>query len=186
MTSFRVVRSKATPLRLKNASVLTDRIRQLMEIIWKDSARVFVEEFSKDILVETGESVGSLEPLARFVGASLRFRAGPKDRKRRSLNPRTGVPTSRIRSFASGVQLGAKAFRFRFEKTKFVFTFSIPVYQLFLQDTGRVRLPDARAEGASVRALQKQREAAQKEFRRRIVPLIGEWLATGRVKTSGN
>ena len=116
----------------KSPKALDKATQELLEQLWKDSAGIFAKELAKEVLVETGESVGSLEPLARFTNVILKFRSAPKsDVKRPTLNPRTGKPQGGIRSFASGQAAGATAFSFNFRKNRFSFEFTIPVFQFF-------------------------------------------------------
>ena len=167
--------------RLKSRPI-TKALENLMQQLWKDGAGIFARELSAQVLVETGESVGSLEPLARYTNTLLQFRSAPKHLKypKYSLTLK-GAKTNQIRSFASGVEKGRTAFAFEFSKSKFSFIFAIPIFQFFLHDTGRARYPIASAVNASKRALAKQEAFIRREFQRRAGHLFRVWLTTGKI-----
>ena len=166
---------------------VTEAIQVTMESIWKESAAVFVSELSKDVLVETGESVGSLIPLARFTQATLTFRSPIKSNvKKPQLNPITGEPVKgTIRSAGSGNAKGEGAFGFEFSKNHYRFTFAIPVFQFFLHDSGLALNSKIGAVNATVRAHAAQRAFVSKEFHRRVGSLVHDWITTGSVRTIG-
>jgi len=154
--------------------------------IFLDSAKIFVEELSKDVLVETGESLGSLIPLARFVRASISLRPGNPRINKPELNQITGKPIKDTRrSGATGSRKGENAFGFGFIGNRFSFTFTIPVYQFFLHDSGLALNHQAGAVNATVRARAAQEVYVRREFHRRVGRLIGEWMTTGAVQTIG-
>ena len=167
----------------KSPKALDNATQALLEQLWKDGAGVFAKELAREVLVETGESVGSLEPLARFTKVLLTFRSASKsDVKRPTLNPRTGKPEGGQRSFRTGFDKGLTAFAFRFKKNRFSFEFTIPVFQFFLHEKG-VR-GSGTMKGAMERARLKQREFVLREFKRRGQSLWNKWLTTGKVVRS--
>jgi len=162
---------------------IKDATQKMLEQLWIDGGGVFAKRLAREVLVETGESVGSLEPLARFTNVILTFRATPKTGvKKPELNPRTGAPQGGTRSFATGVRKGKKAFDFNFAKARFSFEFTIPVFQFFLHETGRVMRPTSMV-GALERARDAQEEFVLKQFRSRANDLFSKWITTGRVVT---
>jgi len=167
-----------------NPKPISKAFQLLLEQIWLDGASVFVKSLAEDMIVETGESAGSLEPLARFTNTILRFRAASNSKvKKPILNTRTGkaIPGTR-RSFSTGVTAGESAFNIETAKGKFLFTFKVPVFQFFLHESGRNNGPDTRLKGALDRALQRQKDFVRKEYRTRAQELLATWFVTGKVK----
>lgn len=168
----------------RDAKKIKKAVDELLKQIWIDGGGVFAKSLAAEVLVESGESVGSLEPLARFTRTILRFRSAPKlTRKRPQLQPTSGKPIpGTIRSFATGVQAGQNAFDFNFSSRRVSFEFRIPVFQFALHETGRNFGAKTSMFNAMSRAHIKQREHVTREFRRRMPQLIGQWLATGEVR----
>lgn len=168
----------------KSPRKLDKATQEMLEQLWRDGAGIFAKELAKDVLVETGESVGSLEPLARFTNVILNFRSAPKSNiKRPVLNARTGQPQGGIRGFATGQAAGRTAFVFNFRKNRFSFEFTIPVFQFFLHEKGRSGFTD-RMNGSMSRARLVQREFILREFKRRGQDLFNKWLVTGKIVRS--
>ena len=162
--------------------------RGILKQIWLDSAGVFAKSLAAEVLVETGESVGSLEPLARFTRVLLTFRSAPKKTKkgepikRPSLNPLTGQPIPGTRrSFRTGFKAGQRAFNFDFSSKKLIFEFSIPIFQFFLHETGRASNADIMV-GAMARAQQAQIAFVRRQFSSQVGRLVAQWLATGKTE----
>lgn len=167
--------------RLRSGPV-ADAVHKTMQGVLLDSAKVFVETLAMDVAVETGESFGSLVPLARFVGASLTL-PSIIQRKRPQLDAATGLPQAGTRrSFASGVRRGAGSFEFVFTRNRLTFKFIIPIFQFALHDSGRATHPNLRAKGATDRAVAAQTQFIRSRLRSRVGSVINNWIATGTVK----
>ena len=166
-----------------DAKKINDAIQKQMESIWVRAGAKFAESLSREVLVETGESFGSLIPLARFTGATINLRI-TKQRKRPQLDPTTGTPIPGTRrSVQSGISRGVKAFGFSFQRNKYQFTFSIPVFQFALHDAGAGFNGATIAKDATGRALQAAEKFARKAFQEEVGLLVENWLSTGGVKT---
>lgn len=163
---------------------LADVLNQL----WIDSAGIFAKELAREVLVQTGESAGSLEPLARFTRVVLRFRSAPDSNiKRPSLDLRGNPIKGTRRSFQTGVDKGRDAFTVeQISPTRYVFEFRIPVFQFALHDAGRGFFGATSMKGATDRAREKQEAFVRRQFQQRAGDLLAKWLVTGKVETRGS
>lgn len=160
-------------------------LNETLNEIWIQGIKVFVETLARDVAVETGESLGSLVPLAARVDASL---AQPSmissSRKRRQLDGVTGVPIPGTkRSFQSGVSRGENSFSITMSKNNYKFSYLIPVFQFALHDSGRANNQNPRALDATQRAVAAQLEFVNKAYRKRVGKVMQVWLASGIAKT---
>jgi hypothetical protein len=169
-----------------SAKKINAAIQKLMEDIWRRSATVFIEHLSENVLVETGETYGSL------IGAGL----GQIDlslslprtrlRKRPQLDPSTGKPIpGTLRSLSSGIDRGKDTLKFSFTINNYAFFFDFNVFQFALHDAGAGANGPTSARGAAERARQAAEHFARKTFQDEVGQLVCNWLLSGTTKSIG-
>lgn len=116
--------------------------QQRFKRLCRDATKAFIETTVDHIMVDTGMSAASLQPLAAQVGlkkalaASLRG-SGPKRRRTEPYGAFTD--NGMIKSVAQGQRLGAKSYTYTFSgpgEMRFVLEFDIPVLQWYLHEFG--------------------------------------------------
>jgi len=127
----------------------TELYRKTLKPIWRKCVTAYIEELVKNIHVDTGMSLASIQPLAKFVGqktaliASLRG-LGPRIKPgHRHAYGRFANNTGKYKSRAFGERLGNQAVRNKryvvgFGTRKrpiFRFKFEIAVLQYFLNES---------------------------------------------------
>jgi hypothetical protein len=170
----------------RKAAKLNPALFKALKSSWDAGIGAFVKTLAHRVHVETGESLASLTPLAEEVGVSLPIIVKTSGkRQRKSLDPRTGVPTDTPRSPFSGRSLGEDAFKITFSTNplNFGFEFTVPTFQFAIHDAGRANSPSGTMKGASDAALFALRETVEANMRTSVIPIIERWFTTGEVRT---
>ena len=128
------------PTRRLSDNEISDRCKVRFKRLWRGAIAAAILALIRKVDVDTGMSVGSLEPLAlqirtkklvaSFAGSGTR--PGHKNAGRFGFPDNDGTPKSR----AFGVSLGEKAYEVNFEPPELQWKFAIPVLQWALYELG--------------------------------------------------
>jgi hypothetical protein len=158
-----------------SAGDVTSKFIKDVTQLWKESVAIFVETILEHIVIDTGMSAATLQPLGIRVGMknilaeTMRGR-GPK-RGHRGLIGQWADNNAKFKSAALGARLGQRAYDLKFgtpSNPVFEFEFHIVVFQYFLHESGMNY-----SGSGDWQSLEAGREAFQNHFDSNIESVVG-------------